>query len=61
MIYLVGISRKHQDSHMFSFLLCTLNRLKLVQKWLESLVKQEYKKFEVIVVDHSQNDEMEMD
>ena len=46
---------------MFSFLLCTLNRPKLVQKCLESLVQQEYKKFEVIVVDHSQNDEMEMD
>lgn len=44
---------------MFSFLLCTLNRPKLVKKCLESLKQQEYKKFEIIVVDQSQNDETE--
>lgn len=39
----------------FSLILCTINRLNEVDKFLESLSQQTYKKFEVIVVDQNKH------
>lgn len=44
---------------MFSLLLCTLNRPDLVEKCLESIFKQTYTNFEVIIVDQSLDDKTE--
>ena len=44
-----------EASPQFSLVLCTINRKKEVDKFLESLAKQAFKKFEVIIVDQNED------
>lgn len=45
-----------KPDYFFSVIICTFNREKLLPRALESLLKQEYKDFEVIVVDDGSTD-----
>lgn len=47
-------TRREADPH-FSLVLCTINRKKEVDKFLESLARQTFKQFEVIIVDQNKD------